>query len=93
MLTFLAALMMALQAADVWTTRRFLALGLAEGNPVINWLMDRYGPLWWVPKIVAATGATALLWWAGSVLWMGVACAAYAAVIGWNLWHIERKRG
>ena len=62
-LTFIAS-----QIADVWTTLRFLKRGVAEANPAIRWLMQRFGRGWIAVKIgIASAGASVLSLAAGDV--------------------------
>ena len=74
-----------LQICDVLSTIRVLEAGGYERNPVVAKLMDRFGRFWWVPKIVLAAAAAALVWWAGAVPLLWVLNAVYAAVVVNNL--------
>lgn len=66
----------AAQLADVWTTNKVLSQGGREANPVVKWFMDK--GLWAWGKVIAATGAAAVVWYLGFPL--GV--AAIAALTG-----------
>ena len=74
-----------LQVCDVLSTIRVLEAGGYEQNPVVANLMDRFGRLWWLPKIVLAAGAAALIWWSGTEWLLWVLNAIYAAVVVNNL--------
>jgi len=79
------------QLGDVLTTRRFLALGIAEAHPWWRKVQDRLGRLWWVPRLGAAWSvAGALQWWAGSILPVAVMAAGIAGVVAWNMRQIKR---
>ena len=51
-----------LQIADVWTTRRALAAGGREANPLIAAFMRWFGGYWWLPKLAIAAAALVTLW-------------------------------
>lgn len=62
MTSLLFLLAIAASIGDVVTTKRFLALGITEANPIARWLFDRVGVaaggallklLWVVPVVVA----------------------------------------
>ena len=81
----------AAQLADVLTTNRFLALGIAEANPWWAWTQRRLGKWWWVPRLLLAWAlAGGLQWWAGSALPVAVMAVAIGGVAVWNGWNIRR---
>lgn len=81
--------LIALQVVDWWTTRRVLALGGRELNPIVRWLMDRLGE---TAGLVAAKAFVVALAIAGALLmgrhaiWpLAALCGLYAVVVSWNL--------
>ncbi len=48
-----------IQAFDLWSTNRFRKHGWREGNPVMRWMQDRLGPLWFIPKLTLGLGVAA----------------------------------
>jgi len=74
-----------LQVCDVLSTIRVLEAGGYERNPVVAKLMDWFGRFWWVPKIMLAAIAAALIWWAGAEPLIWLLNAVYAAVVINNL--------
>jgi len=80
----LLALLAALQVADVWTTRRILLAGGKEMNPVVRWLIGRFGLL---PALLMSKAAVLAL--AAAFLlpypWLlGGLCVFYAGIIWYN---------
>ncbi len=58
----LAVLTVLLAVGDVVTTEYLLGhFPCEEGNPIIAWLMARFGPWWIVPKLFANVAISALL--------------------------------
>lgn len=82
----LAALVMALQIADWWTTKRFLAVGVTEANPLMAWTIKRFGITGLlIAKLVFGAVAVALLWTTPfASIALALACAVYVGVIIWN---------
>lgn len=85
----LVALLVALQAADIWTTQRTINSGTGEeSNPLAKWLF-KFLPqsMWWVPK-VAMVGPVCVgaLMFPGieAALVLGVMCAGYSYVVWQN---------
>lgn len=37
------AVLLLAQLADWYTTKKFMSVGVEEGNPVVKWLLDRFG--------------------------------------------------
>lgn len=95
MLTLLAyallAFLGALQVADWWTSRRIIAAGGHELNPIEIWLMNRIGvngALILKAVLVLAVGVLALVYLlAGqAAIVLAIACAPY-------LWAVVHNRG
>lgn len=84
----LAILFIALNVADWWTTRRVIAAGGYERNPLMRWVLDRFGFAGLAVAKVALIGPCiwgALvydLWWVLAPL-----CVVYAWVV-WNNWRV-----
>lgn len=81
-------------AADFWTTRKALRLGLSERNPVVRWIIQRWGPEGVAAAKIAVYGVFVWLHIAG---WSGVALAllllglAQAAAAWWNWRKIAER--
>ena len=75
-----------LQAYDVLTTLIFLNMGVQEGNPLIQFIMNLTGTVsgLLVPKIVSLALADYALH-RKLVRPMFVGCCIYFAVVAWNL--------
>jgi len=56
------ALLAAAQLADVLTTVQALKRGGVEANPVVKFLMDKFGKGWILVKLGITAGAAYLLW-------------------------------
>ena len=94
MIYALAALLIALNVADWWTTRRVIVdLGGVEKNPAMDWVIQRWGftGLAWA-KVLLVGIPTALVlfvypgaWWALAML-----CALYAYIVWHNVRVIRR---
>jgi hypothetical protein len=89
----LFAFLVAQQLLDVWTTQRIIAGGGRELNPVLNWLMERYGLM--RTLVVWKVLAMVLLWHfldeseaLRTALWILI--AGYALVL-LNHWRILRN--
>lgn len=76
---------------DVWSTIRFLRIGLAEANPFIRWTMKVLGTLWPVPKLALAGGviAAATLWFPAG--WAIVLLIPSCFLMVWVVWHNETQ--
>ena len=83
MIEALVAINVLLQLADLWTTKRFMAAGVREGNPFIRKLMEKFGAKWVIVKLaIALTAIFAAA--AHDMAWLLVAIAgAYV----WVVWH------
>lgn len=92
----LAALYGALSLWDVWSTIRFLRIGLTEANPFIRWTMEALGSWWPAPKLAlaAAVIAASVLWfptgWA--LVLLIPSCGLMAWVVGHNETQIARRK-
>ena len=96
----LTLLLLALQVADWWTTRRILAAGGKELNVVVRWLINRIGYEW---GLIVVKGTVAALLLVGlfitteMVWWWPWALAAltvyYAAIVVWNLIQLRKQHG
>lgn len=84
MITFILFLFIVGQIADVWTTKRVLDNGGTELNPVVAWIMERFGGEWVLLKLAASIGIGALLWGYGETLALGIFTAIVWAVAFWN---------
>ena len=89
----LIVILLALQAGDIWTTNRVIALGGREVNPVVAWFQRKTGRLWWVPKLggigLAIFGA--LLAGPPVTLWvLGVLDLFFAWVVVHN-WRVLKR--
>jgi hypothetical protein len=87
----LLAFLIALQVADYLTTRRILALGGYERNPIVRWFMSRLGErdgliIAKLTMTSLALGSTALM--GGVALWpLAALCALYCYVV-WGNWRV-----
>lgn len=80
----LLILLAALQAADIYTTRRILLAGGREMNPAVRWLIGRFGlmPALIVSKAAVMVVAVAFLL---PYPWLlGVLCVFYAGIVAYN---------
>lgn len=80
----LLALFMALQAADIFTTRRVLKGGGYEANPIMAWAMDRLS--FWpamVLKFLIAGGLAYVIYRTGATWFAALMCTGMA----WVVWH------
>lgn len=59
LLYIVIAIFIILQVLDVISTNQALSRGNREANPIVKKLMDIFGPVWWLPKLV---GVFALLY-------------------------------
>jgi hypothetical protein len=82
----LAAMLIALQIGDWWTTRRALASGQDhEGNPIMAWLIAKIG---FAPAFIAKGVAISLAGIAATQMAAGVwALIIAVAVYVWIVWH------
>jgi len=73
--------------ADIWTTEKAIQSGATEANPVIRWMMDRFGRGWIVAKIGVAVASAALLYVAGAdwAIWIMAAITGAAAMRNWRI--------
>lgn len=89
-LALLLALVFALQWLDGLTTRRVLAHGGREKNPIMRWAFARVG--FW-PAIAIKSVAVTLVGWIGGhyvSLWLPTTiCLAFTAACIWN-WRLVR---
>lgn len=74
------------QIADIITTRKVLAQGGRELNPVIAFFMDKFGKNWWVAKMLIGIAAAAYLSWAG-YLWGVAVLSGLTALVALNNWR------
>jgi len=76
-----------LQCMDTLTTLAFLNKGLAEGNPLVSWILSgHYGPL--TGLIVTKLIAAVIGWYCynnGRMRLLRRANAGYSLVVAWNL--------
>jgi len=72
------------QIADVWTTLRFLKRGVAEANPAIRWLMQRFGRGWIAVKIGIATAGAWLLSLQYGDAGVAVVSLLFFGIAAWN---------
>ncbi len=81
------SLFIVLQCMDTITTLAFLNKGLAEGNPLVSWVLTgHYGPL--AGLILTKLAASFVGWYChrrGSVRLLRRANAGYSVVVAWNL--------
>jgi hypothetical protein len=61
-------LLAAAQIADIITTNMFMAKGIKESNKLVRWCMDKFGSLWFWPKIALVIICTGWGYFA-SVYW------------------------
>lgn len=88
----LATLLVLLQAPDIWTTNRILAMGGRELNPGVRLLM-RLGSRWWWPKLAIALLAAGYMALSGEPearAALVVCNAAYVLVILSNLRQMRK---
>ena len=67
---------------DIVSTTKALKSGVTrEANPVVRWMMDRFGRGWIVLMVVVSGGAAFLLWKTGFELgiWAMAALTAWVA--------------
>lgn len=74
-------LLVALNLADIYYTRKILAAGGRELNPLVRWLMEKFGVMGGMVlvKIPALVVAAFLPWWMLLAL-----CLFYGVVVGSN---------
>lgn len=86
-LIILTVLFLALQAADVLSTIRFLKAGTGyEANPLAAWAMRRLGP-WWPLIKVPEAGIAAAAWLLPApvgIIVLGALCFVYGIVVWQN---------
>lgn len=77
MITLLSfVLLIGLQLLDVFTTKRILAAGGRELNPIVAFLMTRGGPNFWVvAKLLVAWTPVYVLWRSDNPLFFWVVCS------------------
>lgn len=80
------------QLADLYTTKRAIAAGGAEKNPVVALFMRRFGANWAWIKFALSAAAGAALYIYGQDLALGIAAAVIFAVALWNE-HWVRTNG
>lgn len=63
-----------LTGLDVWTTNRFLSAGtgveddtnlvgaILSSGSISKWLQVKFGPAWWIPKVIFSAGLAACDW-------------------------------
>ncbi len=78
---FAFVIFLVLQVADVITTRKALARGGREANPIVAWLMRRFGERWVVVKCGGGLIAGVILMGTGAVFILWLVCAFYLLVI------------
>ncbi len=74
-----------LQVADVITTRKALARSGREANPIVAYLMRRFGGRWVVIKCGGGLIAGVILMGTGAVFILWLVCACYLFVIRNNI--------
>lgn len=84
---FLIMLFMTLQVFDVWITKRILANGGKELNPLVRWAMAKT-ERWWVWKLAIAAVliilvATPLTGWIRNVV-LGGFCMGMTGLVFYN---------
>jgi hypothetical protein len=80
----LLAILAALQAADVYSTRRILLAGGREMNPAVRWLIGRFGLM---PALIGAKVAVMAIAWFILLPYpwlLGGLCAFYAGITAYN---------
>jgi hypothetical protein len=78
------AVIVALEVVDVLTTLRMVAAGGFELNPLMSMFMGLLGPLWWMPKVLLASGAAGYFATRPSVRWPAIVVIIFCAVIALN---------
>jgi hypothetical protein len=78
------AVIVALEVIDVLTTLRMVAAGGSELNPLMLMFMGLLGPLWWMPKVLLASGAAGYFATRPSVRWPAIMVVILCAVIALN---------
>jgi hypothetical protein len=84
MTAILTVLLLALNAGDWWTTRRFLAHGYRETNPLMRAVLERFG-LHGLALVKLAA--------AGSIAWACIAFGLWPLLVlldlffAWVCWH------
>jgi hypothetical protein len=82
----------AVNVADILSTKAFLALGIEEKHKWWRWAQATFNRFWGVPKMLISMGVTAVGWWQDALLVPLVLAAGLAGVVLWNVWQI-RKAG
>ena len=80
----LIALLAALQAADIYTTRRILLAGGMETTPAIRWLIARFAV---PPALIGSKAAVLAIAWFILLPYpwlLGGLCAFYAGIVAYN---------
>lgn len=70
--------------ADVITTRQGLASGAQEENPLLAWIMQKWGDDTWIAIKLIGTWIAAGLIYAFGAVWMIWALSALLAVVSWH---------
>ena len=83
----LCAVLMVLQIGDIVTTKRNMAHGAVEGNPLMSVVMSHLGAAWFLPKLLIVAFIMLLVWRnnSGRRWHLFAAVAIYTAVIANNL--------
>lgn len=86
-----AALLIALQVADMWSTHVVLKRGGRELNPLVRALISKVGFVG--TTIFKLVLAALIIWIAWPDHWwvLAIACAVYAAVVASNVRLIRRR--
>lgn len=70
-------------AADIWTTRLFLARGGREKGRLALWFMRRFDGGWWIPKVglsLILLPLAGYIWLDGAHAWVAILVLAVPAL-------------
>lgn len=75
--------------ADIITTKRAISVGGVESNPVVKWLMDKFGSGWVVVKLLASLTAGGVLYYTGWLIPL-MALTAFTFFIAYRNYKITK---
>lgn len=81
-----------LQYMDFITTKKIIANGGSEDNPIMRRAINAFGSNWWVVKVMAVFPTAALALSGGFTWALIIILAMMVAVVGNNLWQIRKAK-
>jgi len=95
---YLLILLGVLLIGDMASTLLFLKAGVKEGNPLVVWLMELFGPVGALAILKLGTfGIVWYIWKDGGfegdmTLFLGLLNVFYAGVVYWNIYQLRLAR-